>query len=155
MEVNDLASVEIFLYIFSEKISYYSLEEMLSLEYCRHKLKNVILNLFLKKDYSFDMVSSLGTRSRYIKRCMSMITCKLLVLGCSYSFDSVVGCLYLFPVHILFQQHRGISTVHLEAEGDLHQSNQVQAIIERVHKIQQQLRKFQVLKKTEENTSTL
>lgn len=35
MEVNNFASMERFLDISSEKISYYNLEEKLSLEYCK------------------------------------------------------------------------------------------------------------------------
>lgn len=57
------------------------------------------------------------------------------------------SCLHLFPIRILLQQHTGIWTALLEAKGDSHQSNRVQAAIDRVHKTQQQQRKFQVLKK--------
>lgn len=92
------------------------------------------------------MVSSLGTRSPYVKWCISIINGKS-VLGCSFSFDSVFQLFVSLPCLHIFQQHRRIWTVPLEDEGDLHQSNQVQAAIERVHKTQQQLRKFQVLKK--------
>lgn len=97
MEVNNLASVEGFLYISSEKRSYYSLEEKLSLEYCKHKLKNVILNLFLKKDDSFVMVSSLGTTSPYMKRFISIINCKL---NSWLHLMLFLSCLHLFPVNI-------------------------------------------------------
>lgn len=116
------------------------------LEYCKRKLKNVKLDLLLKKDDSFDMVSSLGTRSPYMKRFISIINSSL-VLGCSCSFDAVFSCFHFFPVHILLQQHRGIWTVHLESEGNFHHRNQVQAAIERMHKTQKQLIKLQVLKR--------
>lgn len=74
------------------------------------------------------------------------------VLGCSCSFDAAavnprhtvllhwtnsVICLSLFPIYRLLQRHRGIWTGHLEAKGDLPQTNQVQAAINRVHKTQQ------------------
>lgn len=54
--------------------------------------------------------------------------------------------LHLFPIHILLQQHRGIWTSHLETKGDFHQSNPVLTAVGRVHKTEQQQRKFQVLK---------
>lgn len=73
MQANDLASVERFLYSFYENISFYSFEGKLPLEYCKHKLKYVILNLFLKKGDSFDVLLSLGTRSPYRKGSISII----------------------------------------------------------------------------------
>lgn len=58
---NWLVSVGRFVYsccCFNNTTYYDQAEKATTLKYCRHKLRNEILNLFMKRDDSLDMISS-------------------------------------------------------------------------------------------------